>query len=112
MHIGKRGSPSPPSYGSDGAIEREIARAMNVDVIVLPALDLGRNEIARDAKEDGDERYIIEQGLLRLAQQDLASGGIAFMVGAIDQRFELRTVVLAVVQIGRGLLTEHQIVFG
>src|SRR5690242_4512852 len=101
MQTGKQGLASRPSYGADGAVEREIARAMDVDVVVFPSFDLGRNQIARDAEEDGNERHVVKQCLLRVTQQIRARDWIALMVGTIDKGLERRTVVFAVVQVRR-----------
>src|SRR5689334_25107723 len=97
-----QGSLEQPSYASDGAVEGEITCAVNVDVVVLPALDLGRDEIARDAKEHRNERHIVEQRLLCFAQYGRARDRIALLVGPIDQRLDPWTAVCAVVQVWRG----------
>src|SRR6202789_3677598 len=80
---------------STRAIQTQIPRAMDVDVVIHPALNDGGYEIARDLVEDGRKRHVVEHGLLGLRQQTAAFGGIARLVRGGHERVEARTVVFA-----------------
>src|SRR5438128_834786 len=49
--------------------KREIAHVKDVEGIVLPALDLGADQILRDVEIERDHRHFLEQDGLGLLQQ-------------------------------------------
>ena len=92
----------------DAAIEREVTGAVDVDVIVHPALDLTRNQIARHAEIYRRDRHIVEHQLFGLLQDGGAGGGIADAIGSLDQRIIGRVAVVAVIEIARRALQQEQ----
>src|SRR3569623_1551058 len=94
----------------DRAVEGEEARSVDVDVVADPALDLRRNEVARDAEIDRRNGGIVQQDLLGLLQQLRAQMRIAGLVRLGSQGVEFRIGIEAVVHVRNPALEYEEVV--